>query len=211
MSKLHVCSPCYNADVNKLALLRDSCNKVGITLNTYGVNSGYKSNYQIKIIDFIDYLSKVSEDYVLLLDGFDTLVIRGEENILLTLSSDVLMLSSKGNAGNFDYPFPKTSYPYFNTGAILGKVKSLVNCLNYIIQSGDHTDFDKFGYFRAYAKGMIDIDHGCNLGQLFTGNEQIEVKNKLIYNKETNSYPCIAHWPFKMCGREAMWKTLNEE
>lgn len=225
MSDLHVCTPNFYEDtgvaVCKRLVLQDSCKRVGIKLHPFGEGKQWNGNWEAKLVEFEKYLRGVEEPYVMMIDGDDSLMVRGAAAILAEFNSykaPVLLAANKKPWPQTVecFNFPRTDgYSYPNAGGVIGYTIRVWEAVAYILNHADaimDTRSDQEGWVREYLRlnNTVGIDHWCKIFQNMSagGDEDVRVPS-LVYNRVTDSNPCVIHFGGRTKGREEMWEKIK--
>src|SRR6185295_6080725 len=127
-----------------ISLLRRSCERVGIDLQTYGNGQAWPSYGIGKITDALAYLQTRSESHVLYTDSQDSFLVHGEEEIMRgyeRCGSPAVLLQVEKNcypAGQWCSKYPKTKSPwkYICAGGWMGTREGMIAALQEL-QDGE--------------------------------------------------------------------------
>ena len=133
-----------------------------------------------------------------------------------------------------DFPKQHKKYKYFNAGMCIGKLDFLREFLpkikhNFMDYEKNWGDPDRLGseqgawvkvYFEQLEKygdeSPIQIDYDCHVFQCLwdqewgrSANFDIVYNKDRIYNKLTNTEPCVFHMPGPTCVDGQVWKIIN--
>ena len=209
MSNLIVCTVAESEE--RLALLRESCKSVMITLTAH-IASG--DMLTVKILSFIPFLERMltlaPEEYVMFVDGHDTLILKPEKDILAKVRAmDVsLLVSAERNCWPDSeladkYPvWPHVgNYPkYLNAGGYIGTKNAVLHALHTIKRHAETKD-DQREWTRCYLGKllpMVQLDHGRTIfSSIGDGDEALRADS------------CVKHWNGRTPGREGYWNSLH--
>lgn len=139
---------------------------------------------------------------VLMLDGYDTIVLRSVLNLIDTykgVEAKVLFGAEKtcwpDSNLSTDYPETACDWKYLNSGQFIGKAQDILNILDEEVQDSDD---DQLYYTKKFLSGNygIGLDYNCEVFQTFGGTEVELFINKTfaeLHNVVTTTKPAIAH------------------
>lgn len=190
---------------NDLALLRASCERVGITLHEF--DGTWTTFLDIKVRRARKFLEGRTEEFAMWMDGHDSLVLKPERVILAralcNFATPVVVAAESNCFPDADaaerYPLIDEKLPRFlNAGGWIGARLALIETLKYIEDTA-RTDDDQREWTRAYLeRGLpIGLDHrrhvfacvGDGVGAM-------------------DADPCTAHWNGRIGGRQEYWEAL---
>lgn len=206
----------YDRDYDeKLRRLKASCEKFEIPLSVYG-RGEFFSFFDSKIRKMGIFLNRFKEDYThaLFTDAADTFFLSSLEEVTkkyASLGQPKLLLS--GEKSCYPYPdfisrFPDSVGPYrfFNAGGFIGEIQYLLDTISRLKSYYYVNDNDNAHWMLGFNERKIDlsIDHHCEIFQTMSdvdfGRDVVIDQSKhlrktvRVYNKETQSYPCIIHF-----------------
>lgn len=193
----------FTADADPLLL--ESAAHVGVAIKSYTVNPwiGWTSG---KLKAGVNFLSSQTEEFAMWVDGYDSLILKPEADILARLQSlgFPLLISAERNcwpdASNAD-KFPEYgSMPrYPCAGGFIGLRSDVITAMHQAILFAEGDENDQ----RAWSKGMLagvihaQIDHArrifCSEGDGDT----------------SGANPCVRHWNGKLPGRKEAWEMMR--
>lgn len=197
---------------DKLALTRQSCTDVGITLQTYDCK--WIDYIHVKVKSALMFLQNVKEPVVMWVDGNDSLVLQPERVILYkwaAMGNPLLISAEKSCWPDADLETaykllrePILDYPsYVNAGGFIGYKDQVMTALHTImLDAGSYRGDDQRAWTALYLSQRVplQIDH---LRYLFAsvgdGNESLV------------SDSCARHWNGKVPGREEYYAELSKE
>ena len=217
---LHVCCPCHYPHAGPAELLIKSGKKFGVEVHPYGVGKVWGGHWNCKIDGFLEYAKTVKEDYKMMVDGDDSLIVRDGWDTIPFICGDRVVASCGRQIWPFhlnvdDFPEVPTENRFLNAGCIVGPTKKIVACLesinrckNIIHSSMSDQEPWCYAYFQRHE---CVIDYYCLIGQVMSdaGCYQTEVRNGWIYNKHTHTFPFVIHYAGRLPGREAMAGILD--
>ena len=199
---LLVYTAAYDGQHDQLDLLRHSCDRVGIDLHRYG-SGGYPGWAIAKLDHGIEFLKSRTEDIAMWVDGFDSLVLHGQNEIVNRFRE--LDATAVIAAERSCWPDPKLS-SYFppslgnefpNAGGYIGYRDMLIQTL-LMVRARTDGENDQEGWCRTFASGMrhVKIDNHSHIFQCM---------NSPVMNED----PCVRHWNGKSPGRDEFWAQLS--
>jgi len=206
--KTLVVAPNFYSDQNQIHRLRDTANYFNIQLTTYGEGQQFSNWVEIKLNKLADFLFPIKHNYelVLYVDGGDSWFLTGLDEIInkfMLMKIDLLVAGEKDcyPLSNLYDVFPKTPYKarYINCGGYLGYIDYFITQLEILRHAYGETDSNDQAYWiRGLADGKISysVDSKCEIFQCLGGiswETDLIFNNGRVYNKETDSYPCILH------------------
>lgn len=189
-------------------LLLKSCEYFGLSLKTLYNEGGWKS-HRLKDFHVNTYLRTLDPDEeVLFTDGYDTMFVSGEEEILKKYRSmgAPVVFSAETNcfphAGHkLEYGIGESKFQYLNSGGYIGKVSALLNLFDKfdaMISSGA-VSTDKYRMSNQYLwtklylinRESILLDYHCSIFQTFVNRTDIlcdaQKRTNEIYFEEINT------------------------
>lgn len=215
--------------MNKLLIL-SYANKKNINLHNY-INSLKKYNYNYKIIGngekWINFITKINgyynylsnykdnSDLICITDSYDVLACGPPEELInkfLSFNKDIVFSSETNcTSGKCIYlsnyykinenNMKNTKNKYLNSGFIIGKKKSILELLQFILNESESSGImdDQFIcclYVQKNSTTNIALDTECKLmGTICYNIFDYEWINNRIHNKYTNQYVCFIHCP----------------
>ena len=218
--------------------LYQSCERLNITPTVFGRYIKWKKPVD-KIITLKESLNNVDikEDYILFIDSRDVLFYKGLEEIEKrfkeNFSESKVIFNAETNCYPFDsledsYPNPKEKYRFLNSGMMIGKKDSFIKLINEVypmfVKEDSELGSDQgvwtklfLKYDEKYGKdNPIGLDYNCKIFQVLwdehygrSANFDIIYNSKYIYNRRTNTEPCIFHMPGPTTTDSQVWKIIN--
>ena len=194
-----------------LTLLRQSCEHVMITLQTFDCK--WTDYVDVKLRKAIDFINTRPEPFMMWVDGHDSLVLKPEDEILARLSAagNTVMISGETNC----YPdadrakdyhkkhnnhYLITNQPaYICAGCWIGPKHQLLTTLHTVLGCAKDGD-DQRAWTTAYLADMlpdVQIDH-ARRSFASVGDGQTAL----------NSDACIKHWNGRCPGRQDYYNLL---
>jgi hypothetical protein len=185
--------------------LKKSCEKFHIPLVFFGWGQEYRgASWRLKIL-YEQLLERERDyDYVLLVDGFDTVFATGLRDIMRTYASmkTRFLMSAETNCwppvdpGPQDYPPAPTRYRYVNSGGYICKMDYLIHVMTElgVTSLPDYRSDQQFwaGVY-VWGKTEMKLDYYCQVFQcLFDAQDDLTFERK-IFNHTTGSTPFIIH------------------
>ena len=157
--------------------------------NMEGPGGGQKINLILRQIkDLPDH------DVVLFTDAYDVFFAMGLDAIVgkyLGFKSDIVLAAEQYLWPDQSVAFPPThtKYRYLNSGTFIGRVGELKRFLQPVEDSSDDQLFMQKQFLTGRYNAVLDVE--C---YIFQTNEQIIVVSRdMLYNAQTQCYPCIYH------------------
>lgn len=205
----------YDRDYDeKLRRLKASCKKFDIDLHIYGKGEFF-SFFDSKIRKMGMFLDRFKHEYThaLFTDAADTFFLSSLEEIIEKYKSFNAPLVLSGEKSCYPYPDlesgfsdPGTSYKFFNAGGFIGQIDYLLAVISKLKSYYHVNNNDNAHWMLAYSNHKIDfaIDSNCHIFQTMSDvefgkdvviDESKHLKKTVrVYNKETQTYPCIIHF-----------------
>jgi hypothetical protein len=163
--------------------------------NFIDTKAGYWMN-RFKIKYICDYIDQIDTDYILCLDGIDTLLSEDLSTIVnkfLRFDTDILYNASIINYPELEYTEKTNSnFKYLNAGAFIGKTDSIKEFYKYIYDNFYETDDvgsvkseqHRVRLARQNYKGKVKtrVDTGCVIFQTLSQTDYSVIDNSLIIN-----------------------------
>ena len=217
---------CWVESDNKLydKRLYQSCERLNIHPTVFGRYRKWRKPVD-KIITLKESLNNIDikEDYILFIDSRDVLFYKGLEEIekrfTENFTNSKVIFNAETNCYPFDslkdsYPNPKEKYRFLNSGMMIGRRDIFVKLINevYPMFKKLFLEFDK-----KYGKdNPIGLDYNCDIFQVLwdenwgrSANFDIIYNSKYIYNRLTETEPCIFHMPGPTTTDSQVWKIIN--
>jgi hypothetical protein len=188
-----------------LAAMKKSCEKCRIPMVLCGWGQEYRgASWRLKILYEQLLQQKRKYDYVLLIDGFDSVFTAGLGEIMrkyAAMNTRFLMSAETNCWPPFgpspdDYPPAPTRYRFVNSGGYIGRVDYLIRVMTELgvpempdFQSDQHLWADVY----VSGKTEMKLDHYCQIFQCLWDAHGDLTYEERIYNHLTGSYPCIIH------------------
>lgn len=189
-----------------LDLLRDSCTRVGISLQEF--DGTWSSFTQIKLVRAAEFLRTRSEPYAMWIDGHDSLILRPEQEILKRFHSffGAVVVSAEANcwphpewAEKFP-PAPPGCPRFLNAGGWIGYTPVLIDMLDWRVKYAK-SDNDQEVWQREFLTGALldrTLDYRRRIfASIADGPEAL------------GSDSCVKHWNGKIPGRGEYWHALE--
>ncbi len=133
---MRVVTACLWANTEPINMLQESCFYYGLKLNVYGVGERFVNWKEAKVDKLIEILTALDDDIVLFTDGFDSFIIRPEQEIvdryrayntpvLLSAEKSMYPLSEYSDHFNAD-----SEYRFPCAGGFMGDRKKIIDILN---------------------------------------------------------------------------------
>ena len=183
-----------------LPVLEKQLEDKGKKLNKLGFGKKYSGHF-MKDLETIEFLKdKNPDDLVIFLDGFDSLSLSSEEEIIEKFKSfNKKLVISVENIRNayltHSYVFQKVLGKYINTGLFMGEVRFVRDFLERMYSK----EYDKKSNQKTWCKFLnseyneyigLDRDSLLFLNHSFTCNNSFKLKNKRI-ELDNNNKPCF--------------------
>lgn len=222
MSLLTFCCD-YSVPPVDMSLLRRSCERVGIDLQTYGSGKSWPGSYGVaKILDACDFMKTRSEDICLYTDSQDSFLVYGEQKILEAYErcgSPMILLQAEKNCypeRNWasEYPVSRSPWRYICAGGWMGKREALIQSLEELADS-EQFRMDSFcdqrvwtDWYLRYPTAQLRaaLDTNCEVFQsLFWRDEMTDDGFNLI----TGTRPCIVHMNGRTHGEREWYQRIT--
>lgn len=206
---LHVIT--YSTDSEKHKYLKESDVNAGVNI-IYLMKETWEG-VQDKIIAMINLLSNMDDnDIVLFLDAYDAIVTCGKDEMVekfLALKCDILISAELNcwplwHKSVMDRILPPTlNNKYINSGTYMGYVKNIRDMFHWksyeeVVTMCKITDQHYFFmyFIENHHKVNIKLDHNSDIFQcmFLIDLDEIEFRNKRVYNKVLETYPCVVHF-----------------
>lgn len=219
MKDLTVVTACFWDNDSKIKDLATSCKMSGVDLNYYGVKKIFTSWYQAKVEELIPFLRTLPYDYVLYVDGFDSLILTKKKKIMenfFKYDQDVVLSAEKNCYPLEDYidMFNRyhSGYSFPCAGGFMGKRTVLIDILesfkkyqNIAFSKDKPLDYnrqnDQAYWQMAYLKGDLDniarLDVSCHIFANMGGESPSDVLERTTHgykHKQTGSHPNVIHF-----------------
>lgn len=190
---------------SELGLLQQSCDRVGIILQTF--DKKWTDYVDIKVRSALEFLATRSEDYVMWVDGNDSLVLKPEEEILARFKLlDVgVLLAAEANCwpdaeeAKRYREVPPGMPRFLNAGGWIGRRQDVVTALNLVLREAVGGD-DQRAWTKAFLAGCLP-DCGIDHGRWIFSSEGDGEATK-------NADPCVRHFNGRTPGRWEFWEQL---
>ncbi len=179
------------------ALIR-SCKRFGIQIRLFSVDKEYHGFYLTNLVEQLKCLEGHVNDYdwVLSVDGFDSMIIRPLEDIFF--ETETMFFNTELNCypdPNMKYPPCKTRFKYLNGGCFFAPMKLAVDCFRW--HRPNIYNCNQYAWSFAYTTNAlpITIDSECRIFQTLWGTTEkdFETVNGKLKNIETGSFPSVLH------------------
>lgn len=146
---------------------------------------------------------------VLFTDSYDVISLTNSCEILTKFNSicdnnTVLFSAEKGcwplKQLDIFYPEVESEYKFLNSGGFIGNAEKILDLLEKKIENceDDQLYYTKLFLFDNKIDNSINkikLDYSCDIFQTLNGaNDDIDIVNKKrLYNKYTNTFPCLLH------------------
>lgn len=200
--KLCIFTSEYEGNTPSLALLRESCARVGVTLHTYGQGPwpGWLAG---KTRDGIAFLESVAGDFThaMWVDGFDSLVLAPPQIIERTYEglTDRVIVASELNCwplSELSEQFPvREGKRFVNAGGYMGPIPLLIQEMQKVIGCCGPHENDQYGWSLRYLEAWPRI--------------QLDTKSLLwrsMSDPDDGGPSCVRHWNGQVPGREEFWR-----
>lgn len=177
-----------------------SCKKFNIQLSIFGTDVCFTTMWNIKFVLLESYLKQTESDWILNVDASDVLFIRDLEYIFSQRNEDKVIWAAERNCYPIEslkekYPACHNSYRFLNGGGFFGKRDLVLKCFD--CKPLNHCDCDQGGHSQNYLSGNLPmiLDHNCNIFNTLWGHsdEDFDIQEGFLYNKETKTNPAILH------------------
>jgi hypothetical protein len=182
-----------------------SAARFGIQVRLFGQGVAYHNSYSTKLIHLGECIEACFNEYdwVLVIDAADSLFLRPLEDIFsLAGSRPGHLFAAERNCWPEPrlascYPSAASSFRYLNGGGSIGRMADVWR--NMELLSGKDTRGEDQ---HVWAKAMcmnLRLDWMCEVFQTLymTGAHDFEIRDEggilKLYNRETGTFPCIAH------------------
>jgi hypothetical protein len=146
---------------------------------------------------------------ILFTDSYDVITLTNSTEILNKYNSicdnDTVLFSAEKNCWplkqlDIFYPETDSEYKFLNSGGFIGNAERILNLLEKKIENceDDQLYYTKIFLFDNKIDNSINkikLDYGCEIFQTLNGAfDDIDIVNKKrIFNKYTNTFPCLLH------------------
>jgi hypothetical protein len=223
-------SPAGNEDVAKR--MKWSAEKHGLKVRLMVGPMGSPHGADIQAVWPIQLMKTLTEEYVMMVDAPDVLLLAGEDEILDKFHSfgNPFVMSAENYCmtNHLDIPTllpamcKPTSHPYPNCGCWIGERQRAIDLLQQSIDLYRYTPaypsyaLDGPGAWFTYGRlyGTMDYALDCD-SVLFqsmggpTTNHYAEVREGRIYNRETGTWPIAIHYNGSGNDRSEYYKMAN--
>ena len=212
--------------------LLHSCNIHNIDIHIIGKGvkwEGFITKFHI----IVDYLSQISDELVCLTDSRDVLYMMDGDAIynrfMENFDKDTIVFNGETNcfpepAFAEIHPNQHKKYKYLNSGCAIGSRVVLLEAAKKAIELYETTQIndDQFLLQKIFLDNMLDgklvLDYDCKIFQCVwdenwgrSNNFDLIYTKNAIYNRLTNTYPLIFHFPGPTTTDSQVWKILKGE
>jgi len=232
MKKIHFLSIETNSHSNVEFGLVESARINNIDLHIIG--RGYKwEGFITKFKILKDYLPTVQSELVCLTDSRDVYYMTTAKKIYNTFiknfSKDSIVFNGETNCfpeKDFAqlHPNQNKKYKYLNSGCVIGNPKLLLEVVNECLHLYENCKINDDQYLlqEVFLSGDYEdnftIDYDCKIFQCIwdedwgrSNNFDLVYTKEEIYNRLTDTYPLIFHYPGPTCTGSQVWKILNKK
>jgi hypothetical protein len=198
------------------ALLRESCERVGIKLGSYGHGEPWPG-FMGRIKGAAEYLRGRTEERVLFLDSSDTFVLDPASKLSAWFGTRILLGGATIIAGEKNcYPEPSLApkfrytrgpYKYPNGGCWGGWRKWVLEDLDLLVE-GQTRDDDQYEW--SILLPPRAVDNKCELFQTMYGFRDGDIDWNTFRNTLTGTYPSVFHFNGRAPGREETYRKALE-
>lgn len=184
----------------KVELLRRSCSEVGIELQTF--DSPWRGYVSTKLRPAIPFLRSRHEQMAMWIDGNDSLILRGKEEILYRwgMMAVGLLISTESNCwpdAHLESKYPAHDRPRFlNAGGFIGPTPLVITAMEIVAAVADDED-DQRAWTKAFLGGHLPfagLDYRRRIfASVSDGSESLEADS------------CVKHWNGKTGGRQEFY------
>jgi len=217
MSLLVFCSDYVHPKADR-SLLTRSCERVGITLQTYGHDRNWPGSYGVaKILHALEFLKTRTEDVCLYTDSQDSLLVHDAHAILnawMRCGAPHVLLQAEKNCypePSWEPEYPRTDSPwrYICAGGWMGTREGLIAALTELAE-GEQFAKDSFcdqrcwtDWYLRHPSGKLKaaLDTNCEVFQSMAGTGEIREDG---LNTATGTRPSVWHFNGRV-GGESMW------
>lgn len=210
--------------------LLKSCDVHGIDLDVIGKGvewDGFITKFKV----LSEHLPKISEKFVCLTDSRDVLYMSGGDVVYDTYIRNFNTGSIVFNGETNCFPEPELAgehpnqnkkYKYLNSGCVIGNRDTLIRVVENALALYDETGYNDDQYLlqRLFLEGNgeITLDYDCKIFQCVwdeewgrSNNFDLIYTKDRIYNRLTDTYPSIFHFPGPTTTDSQAWKILNNK
>jgi hypothetical protein len=181
-------------------LLVESAERNGITLKSYTPH--WRGHVDGKLREGVKFLSAQPEPYAMFVDGYDSLILKPEAEILARLAAlgSPLLIAAERTCWPDEEvadQYPDVPAPRFlNSGGYIGTRAEMLTAMHTAILWASGED-DQRAWTRAYLGGAlnIQIDHGRRIFQ--------SMGDGVVLGDV-----CVGHWNGRVSGRKEFWEAL---
>lgn len=199
------------------ALLRRSCERVNIDLQLYGTGN-WKGYADGKIRGALEFLRTRTEYICMFVDGHDSFLLNGEEEILdvfqsrlasIVISCEKTCWPDASLGSSYLSTIPPTPWQYPNAGGWIGTRAALVRALDKMSGFADTWPGDDQRCWHEYCLNwhrIVDRDTCCQIFQTMGGTGEMydDGTNIVTYTK-----PMVWHFNGRTPGREEWYQKLT--
>jgi hypothetical protein len=232
MKKIHFLSieTETQSNIEKNLIESSRINNIDLHIIGRGVKwDGFITKFQI----LKEYLLTISEDIVCLTDSRDVLYMSDSKKIYNTFiknfSKDCIVFNGETNCfpeKSFAELHPNQSkkYKYLNSGCVIGSRILLIEIVDKCLELYDSCKINDDQYLlqKIFLDGeygdAFTIDYDCKIFQCIwdedygrSNNFDLVYTQNEIYNRLTDTYPLIFHYPGPTCTGSQVWKILNKK
>lgn len=212
--------------------LLHSCNIHNIDIQIIGKGSSW-DGFMTKWQFMVDYLSQISDEIVCLTDSRDVLYMSDTNTIYNTFieNFDKDTIVFNGETQCFPepefaelHPHQNKKYKYLNAGCVIGSRLTLLEAAKKALKLYETVGLNDDQYLLQKIfiddelNGKITLDYECKIFQCVWDNDWGRSNNfdliytkDVIYNRLTDTYPLIFHFPGPTTTDSQVWKILNGE
>jgi hypothetical protein len=188
-----------------LARFEESCRSQGMEPEVFGMGRRWRGfGWRQRVLYRNLVRRRRDYDYVLFMDGYDSIVTAPLSEILQKFRE--MRTPLLFSAEVVSHPIPPESYPdetadhryrYLNAGGFLGELRyalQVMTKVRFFLRRFDCSDQALYAQAHLDQRVEIALDHQCQIFQcLFSCKEDVTVKGGRYVNSVTGSTPCVVH------------------
>jgi hypothetical protein len=204
-----------------------------INLKILGRGENWQGFFSTKWRILRDYLPTTDSEIVCITDSRDVYYFSDEETIYKTFldkfSKDMVVFSGETNCDPDKklapfHPNQDKKYKYLNAGQVIGNRKLLIELVDRCseLYKECQIDHDQYLFQKILIEGnyndKLKLDYNCEIFQCIwdqdfgrSNNFDLIYTKDEIYNRLTDTYPLIFHYPGQTCTGSQVWKILNKK
>ena len=218
---------------NEYKGLLESARINNVDLKVLGRGEKWNGFFTTKWKILREYLPTIDTELVCITDARDVYYFSSGEKIYETFtkkfSKNSVIFSGETNCDPdktlaTQHPNQEKKYKYLNAGQVIGNRELLIELVDKCQTLYDECgiDHDQYLFQRMLIAGeygdRLTLDYNCEIFQCIwdqdwgrSNNFDLIYTKDEIYNRLTDTYPMVFHYPGKTCTGSQVWKILNKK